>query len=236
MAEDRDSIGNRQNVFQLVADKDDADPLAREVAENLPELLHLFSRKKRRRLVENEDARVSDQRLDKFDVLLFADGEPFDLGGAIERQAVPLRYFDDPPLDFLARQSAARAVVRTENEIFDDCEGGDQRIVLLDKSEAVDNGFPGISRLKLFAVDKDAAGIGAKQPVENADQRGLPGAVLAEQSVDFAFLQVEGNGVVGKNSRKSLRDAIDLQQFTIRAPFRQTSTQGKDVSSFRESK
>ena len=88
-AEHRDSIGNRQNIFQLVADKDDADPLAREVAENLPELLHLFSRKKRRWLVENEDAWASDQRLDKFDVLLFADGEPFDLDGAVERQAVP---------------------------------------------------------------------------------------------------------------------------------------------------
>ena len=73
-----------------MADKDDADPLTRKVAENLPELLHLLSRKQRRRLVENEDARASDQRLDEFDMLLLADGEPFDLGGAVERQAVPL--------------------------------------------------------------------------------------------------------------------------------------------------
>jgi hypothetical protein len=88
--------------------------------------------------------------------------------------------------------------------------------VLLDKSEAVDNGFPGIAGLKYLAVDKDVAGIWVKQPVENADKRGLSGAVLAEQSVYFAFLQVKGDGVIGKNSRKSLRDAIDLQQFTTR--------------------
>ena len=75
---------------------------------------------------------------------------------------------------------------------------------------------PGFPDFKLLAVDKNAAGIGAKQPEENADQRSLPGAVLAQQSVDFAFFQVESNSVVGNNSRKSLRDAINLQQFTIR--------------------
>src|ERR1700722_8478797 len=107
--------------------------------------------------------------------------------------------------------------------------------MLLDKSEAMDNGFPGISRFKLLAVDENAAGIGAKQPEENADQRGLPGAVLAEQSVDFAFFQVERNGVVGKNSRKSLRDAINLQQFTIRLNSGSLDSR-QGVSSFRESK
>src|ERR1700722_8920820 len=34
--------------------------------------------------------------------------------------------------------------------------------MLLDKSEAMDNGFPGISRFKLLPVDKNATGIGSK--------------------------------------------------------------------------
>ena len=60
-------------------------------------------------------------------------------------------------------------------------------------------------------VDQDLAGIGLRQPVGDAHDRGLAGPVLAEQRVDLAATDVEVDAVVGDEVPEPLADAAQLQ-------------------------
>ena len=90
-AEHRDSIGNSQDIFQLVADKGACRPLGpRGCGEFARASSPLQPRKKRCWLVEMRMRGLPISVLISSTCSLFADGEPFDLDGAVERQAVPL--------------------------------------------------------------------------------------------------------------------------------------------------
>ncbi len=57
------------------------------------------------------------------------------------------------------------------------------------------------------AVDLDAAIVRAGEAVEDAHQRRLAGAVLAEQGVDLALAQGKVHGVIGDEVAEALGDA-----------------------------
>ena len=63
-----------------------------------------------------------------------------------------------------------------------------------------------------FAVEQDLALVGRGQPVEDVHERGLAGAVLAEQGVDLARADVEVDVVVGDHARVALGDAAHLER------------------------
>ena len=55
-----------------------------------------------------------------------------------------------------------------------------------------------------LAIQPKLALVRVVEPVEDVHQRGLAGAVLAEQGVHFALAQVEVDTVVGHHSREAL--------------------------------
>ena len=61
------------------------------------------------------------------------------------------------------------------------------------------------------AVEEDLALVGREDAVDHLDQGRLAGAVLAEQRVDLAGLDVEVDVVVGAHAGKGLADADELQ-------------------------
>ena len=63
-----------------------------------------------------------------------------------------------------------------------------------------------------LAVEQDLAVIGLGQPVEDVHERGLAGAVLAEQGVDLAGPDLEVDVVVGDDARIALGDAAHLER------------------------
>src|SRR5262249_4764046 len=62
-----------------------------------------------------------------------------------------------------------------------------------------------------LAVHQDLARVGRVEAVEDAHQRRLPGAVLAEQRMHLAAAQVEVDVVVGEHPRELLRDPAELE-------------------------
>ena len=60
-------------------------------------------------------------------------------------------------------------------------------------------------------VEKDLTLIRLVQSVEDIHQRRLAGAVLSEQSVDFAFMQVKIYMIVSEDAGKAFGDALSLQ-------------------------
>ena len=68
-----------------------------------------------------------------------------------------------------------------------------------------------------LAVEPDLALVGRVEPVEDAHQRRLAGAVLAEQRVDLAAAQVEVDAVVGDDGAEALRDPAQLEGESVGA-------------------
>ena len=55
-----------------------------------------------------------------------------------------------------------------------------------------------------FPVFADLSGVWLIHAEENGHQRGFPGTVFAQQRMDFAPLELEGNVVIGFDTRKLL--------------------------------
>ena len=64
------------------------------------------------------------------------------------------------------------------------------------------NGIVGVVDLYLLAIHLDFATVGAHQAVEDVHERGLAGAVLANEGVDFAFAHGEIHLVHGQHVRR----------------------------------
>ncbi len=63
-----------------------------------------------------------------------------------------------------------------------------------------------------LAVDTDCALVRLVQPVEDFHQRAFARAILAEQRVNLARLDVEVNAVVGDQRAEAFGDAAHLKQ------------------------
>ena len=71
--DDRDPVGDLEDLVQLVADEDDRVALVGEALQDVEDLLRLLRRQDRRRLVEDEDPGLAVERLEDLDPLLPAD-------------------------------------------------------------------------------------------------------------------------------------------------------------------
>ena len=72
-AQDRDAVGDRHHLVQLVGDEDHRPSLGRDLAQRREERVGLVGREHRRRLVEDEDPRVLVERVEDLHPLLLAD-------------------------------------------------------------------------------------------------------------------------------------------------------------------
>ena len=101
-ADDRDAVGDLEDLVQLVADEDDAVALVGEAPQDGEDLLGLLGREHSGRLVEHEDAGLPVQRLEDLDALLPADGQGLDLGVGVDVEPELLAQFPDAPVRRLA--------------------------------------------------------------------------------------------------------------------------------------
>jgi hypothetical protein len=65
--------------------------------------------------------------------------------------------------------------------------------------------------MSLLAIDRYAAGIRSIQAGSNVHQRGLSGAVLAEQGVHFALPKLESSTVEGYKLAEPFPDPRELE-------------------------
>src|SRR5262249_57988279 len=75
IAENRDLVGDFQDVLQKVGDKNDTASAALELEQDLEQPLDFWRRQGGGRLIEDDDARAGEQHAGKLDKLLHADGE-----------------------------------------------------------------------------------------------------------------------------------------------------------------
>ena len=98
-----------------------------------------------------------------------------------------------------------------ERDVLEHAHVVGQREMLVHHADAGIERGAGIARRQSPAERLDRALVGDIVAEQDVHQRGLAGAVLAEQRDHLAALQVEGDGVVGDQRAEPLGHAVEAQ-------------------------
>ena len=120
------------------------------------------------------------------------------------------------PLELGARRGEAarqqRPALGAQHQVLQHGEGVDQHEMLVDHADAVGDRVVRVVHAHGLAVDADLAGIGAIEPVEDAHQRRLAGAVLADDAGDRALGDGKRHAAHGMHAAERLLDARKLDR------------------------
>ncbi len=214
VAEHGHAVGDRRDFLEPVRDVDDGHAGGLERPDAIEEPFDLPVGQRRRRFVHDQDARVLRERLRDLHRLLLRDAELVDEGARVEVHA---KRVEQPPglgmhprvID-RARQPAAG--LAPEIDVLRDVEIRDERELLEDDGDAQAAGVGGRSQMHGRAVDEDLARIRLMRPAQDPDERGLAGAVLAQQEMHFAGLNGKRDVFERANPRKGLGDPAHLEE------------------------
>ena len=163
--DDRDPVGDLEDLVELVADEDDAVALGREAAQDGEDLLGLLRRQDGRRLVEDEDPGLAVERLEDLDPLLPADRQRADLGVGVDLEAEPPAELDDPPLGLLAvEEDRVGHRLFAEDDVLGDGEDRDEHEVLVDHADAAGDGVGRAGQVDLLPSSRISPSSGRASP------------------------------------------------------------------------
>ena len=106
VAEDRDFVGDFEDVVEKMRDEDEAAPALAHPAQHREQPRDLRRRQRRGRLVENDDARAGEQHARKLDELLHADRKIAETRARVDVEAEVLQLLRAPRAP-CARQAIA---------------------------------------------------------------------------------------------------------------------------------
>ena len=210
-ADDRDVVGDRQHLVELVRDEQHREALGLELAQVVEQLVDLLRHEHRGGLVEDEDPGAAVEHLEDLDALALADAEVGDQPVGLDAEAVRRGELGDaPPGGPAVEHHAARARLAAEHDVLEHREVVGEHEVLVHHADAGGDGVAGAAEAHLPAVDADRALVGPLHPVEDLHQRRLAGAVLADEGVDGAGAHAQVDVAVGDHAREALGDAGQL--------------------------
>ena len=185
VAQHRDVAAEREHLLQLVADEEDADTLGRQPAQHAEQGAGLVQRQRGGRLVEYQEAAFQRQRLGDLDELHLRHTQArYGRAGVnVQRQQV-----EPPARGPRGRLGVEQAEARRwafQRDVLGDRETGDQVALLVHGADARGDGVPGRSERDRPAVQQHLARVGLMHAGQQLDQRGLAGAVLAQERVGF---------------------------------------------------
>ena len=170
------------------------------------QLLALGRGEDRRRLVEDQDRGVAAEALDELGALAQPGGEIAGAPVGIDVEAVVLS-----GLGHLAAEAAAvEAGVVAEQHVLPHGERLDEAEMLVDHADAQVGGGLRIVDHRLAAGEGDRAVVGLDEPDQDLHQRRLAGAVLAEDPVDPAGVQLQVDVFAGDDLSVVLGDRREV--------------------------
>ena len=210
--DDRDRVGDRLHLFQLVRDEYDRPAACPELAHDPEQVLGLARRQHGGGLVQHEHAGLAQQGLDDLYPLLHADREILDVRVGVDVQAVALGEFPDVPAGLPpVEQAEPPGALQPEGDILGHREDRDQHEMLVHHADPGGDRVLGRPDGHGLAVEPYLALVRLHQPVEDVHQRRLAGAVLAEQGADLAGLDGQVDVVIGHEAAEPLGDAAQFQ-------------------------
>src|SRR5579883_860070 len=195
VAQHGDAVRDGGDFFQAVGYINDADAGGAEAGDDAEQAFDFALGKRRRGLIEDEDAGIGADGLGDFNDLLFRHAE-----GAGEAAGVDVRRgageqvagagFAGAPVD----AAPEAGTLEREGDVFRHTERGEQRRLLVNDGDPHGAGEGGAVVRDVPAGDGQGAGIGSDGAGEDLDEGGLPRPVLSDEGVNFAGLKVERDG------------------------------------------
>ena len=189
-------------------DVDDRHPFGFEPLEEGEETVDLRARERRRRLVEDQHARLLRGRLDDLGELLLPGAEFGDLRARVDVHA---ELCEEPACLLLRRaivdEAETVASLTRQEDVLSHREGGDQAHLLEDHRDARAPRRIGRVLGERAAIDLDGACIGRVNSVEHLQDRALASTVLTEERVDLTLLHREAYIVERPHAPERLRHA-----------------------------
>ena len=212
-AQDRDPIGDLQDLAQLVGDEDDRRSNLGQATNDPEQLPGLGGREDGGWLIEHQDIALAIERLEDLDPLADADRKILDGRIGIHVESVHRGQLHDPLAGHLAVEGTEWSghALRAERHRFDDIEDRHELEVLVDHADPGADRLAGITERAQLAVDQDLAGVRAIEPGQDVHQGGLARAVLAQEAQDLTPIDRNGDPVVGEDAREPLRDVLEFK-------------------------
>ncbi|CAH0306222.1 hypothetical protein SRABI128_04345 [Microbacterium sp. Bi128] len=197
-----DAVAQVKDFVETVRNEEDAGPAVPEAPGHGEQPFHLDAAEGCRGLVHHQDFGVQRNGLGDFNDLLVRDGQAFGDAGRVDRNAEPLEQLARLPYHgrFADEPEAALGLAADEN-VLRDAQVGEERGFLVDDRDSGVLALGNIAELDALACHLEVAGIGVVQACEDFHQSGLAGAVLADECVDFAGLDVDG--AVGQGDHRA---------------------------------
>ena len=206
LAQHGHAVGDLHDLVQLVGDEQDALALLGEAAHDVHQFLNLLGGEHGGGFVEDQHLVVAVEHLEDLHALLHAHGDVLDLGVDVHLQAVSLGQLQHLAPRLLLLKEAQLRILRAEDDVVQHREHVDQLEVLVHHADVQRGGVVGVVDLNLLAILLDDALLRLIEAEQDAHQSGLAGAVLAEQSMDFALAQLQCDVVVGLDAGELLGD------------------------------
>jgi hypothetical protein len=206
-----DPIRDLEHLVQLVGDEDDRLPVGLQAVDDPEELACFLRRQDGGRLVEDEDVCAPVERLQDLHPLLLADGDLAHERRRIDHEPEALRKLLDAALGRPLVEQDPVAGLDAEDDVLGHGHHRDEHEVLVDHPDPRLDGVARRAERDRLAVEQDLPGVRLVEAVEDVHQRRLAGAVLAQQRVDLALLNVERDVVVGNDAREHLADPSHLE-------------------------
>ena len=196
VAHDGDGVGFVEHLGEVVRDEDDAVPRRADAVHLFVEFLAALLRERRRRLVDDDDFRGEVGRLDDLDELSVLEIVLVDL--LLRADVGELVFFQKLvrlPVH-LARVLDAvfhEAVLVAEEDVLRDGEARERAELLHDDGDAFLVRLDLVFRVDFLAVEDEFPAVDRVDAGQHVGQRRFSGAVLADQRVHLAFVDVEGH-------------------------------------------
>ena len=181
--------------------------VGRHRAQRLEERARLLRRQHRGRLVEDQDARVAVERLEDLDALLLADRELPDARARVDGEAELIRQRGHLALERGAVGHEPPVALVAQGDVLRDGERLDETEVLVHHPDPALQGIARRAQVDGLAVQLERALVRPVEARDDVRERALARAVLAQQRVHLARVDLEVHVGVRDDAGEALRDA-----------------------------
>ncbi len=210
-----DPVGQPQHLVESMGDVDDGDTAGGKLRDHRLQARDIRRAERRRRFVHDDQPRIERQRPGNGHHLALAGVELPDRHVLQRRLAKRRQRRGRARGEGCAiEKTQARARLMAETHVLAGGERADQQQFLWDDGNAPGNSLAGSCESRLVPVEAKRTVIAGDLARENPDERGLAGAVLADQCVDFAALDREVHVLECAHAGKGHPDAGSLEEWS----------------------
>ena len=212
VAHDGDSVGDLLELFEPVRDMNDPVASLTEVPGDAEELIDLGVRERCSGLIHDEDVRVVGKGFRDLDHLLLCHGKSGYTRARIQLHVEILEQLRAVPVERLLVEQDPSSRLPADVDILGHRQVPHEVQLLMDDADPKVLGRPGGGDLLFLSADSDHARIAAIDPGKDLHQRGLPRAVLPDETVYLARAQIELRILERPDAGKALGDIDHLDQ------------------------